>query len=51
MSKTFDTQAHAILDFYSNLHPDFQLGHGISIRRLRIVAALRNDRQFYKILS
>ena len=29
MSKTFDTQAHAILDFYSNLHPGLQLGRGI----------------------
>jgi len=31
MAKTFDTQAEAILHFYSHLRPDFTLGHGISI--------------------
>jgi len=31
MAKTFNTQAEAILHFYSHLRPDFTLGHGISI--------------------
>jgi len=31
MAKTFTTQAAAILDFYQNLRPSFEMGDGISI--------------------